>query len=347
MKMIKMTKVVKKTLMGFGTFAAAGMMTASAVAADYNWKFQSSAQAGDSFFSMQQEWADRVGVMSSGRIDIEVMPVGAIVPHNETLDAVGAGVLQGHMTDPSYFAGKDPAFSMLGNLVGAYSHPTEMFRYMQYGGGKELFNELVNPYGVQFIGASSTGIEAFVSSKEIRGVSDLQGVKMRAPEGMVQEIFALAGASPVPLPGSEVYTSLEKGVIDAADYTVFSTNHKLGLHKFAKFPIYPGFHSMPVMDVSVNKAIWDGLDADLQEILSVSVRDFAFDITSRLEADDRKAAVEARKDPSITIVDWSAEERKKFRNIARNEWAKWADRSPMAKKVYESVTTYLTDWGLM
>ena len=347
MKMNKITSALKKTALGLGVFAAAGSMSVSAVAAEYNWKFQSSAQAGDNFFSIQQEWGDRVGVMSSGRIKIEVMPVGAIVPHNETLDAVGAGVLQGHMTDPSYFAGKDPAFAMLGNLVGAYSHPTEMFRYMQYGGGKELFNELVNPYGVQFIGAASTGVEAFASSVEIRGVSDLKGVKMRAPEGMVQEIFALAGAAPVPLPGSEVYTSLEKGVIDAADYTVFSTNHRLGLHKFAKFPIYPGFHSMPVMDVSINKKIWDGLDSGLKEILEVSVRDFAFDITSRLEAADRKAVGNARKDSSITIVDWSAEERKKFRNIARNEWAKWGERSPMAKKVFESVTAYLTDWGLM
>lgn len=339
--------VFKKSMMALSAFTVAGVLSANASAAEYDWKFQSSAQAGDNFFSIQQEWADRVGVMSNGRINIEIMPVGAIVPHNETLDAVGAGILQGHVTDPSYFSGKDPAFAMLGNLVGAYSHPMEMFRYMEYGGGKQLFNELVNPYGVQFIGAAATGVEAFVASKEIRTVEDLKGVKMRAPEGMVQEIFALAGASPVPLPGSEVYTSLEKGVIDASDYTVFSTNHKLGLHKFAKFPIYPGFHSMPVMDVSMNKKIWDGMGKDLQMIMEVSVRDFAFDITSRLEAADRAAAVEARKDPSITIVDWSAEERKKFRNIARNEWSKWADRSPMAKKVYEGVTTYLTDWGLM
>lgn len=336
-----------KTLKALGVFATAGVMSASASAAEYDWKFQSSAQAGDNFFSIQQEWADRVGVMSNGRIAIEIMPTGAIVPHNETLDAVGAGILQGHVTDPSYFAGKDPAFAMLGNLVGAYGHPMEMFRYMEYGGGKQLFNELVNPYGVQFIGAAATGVEAFVSSKEIRGVADLKGLKMRAPEGMVQEIFALAGASPVPLPGSEVYTSLEKGVIDAADYTVFSTNHGLGMHKFAKFPVYPGFHSMPVMEVSMTKSVWDGLGDDLKAILTVSVRDFAFDITSRLEAADRAAVVEARKDPTITVVDWSAEERKKFRNIARAEWSKWASRSPMASKVYEGVSKYLTDWGLM
>lgn len=339
--------ILNKTIKAVSAFAIVGALSATASAAEFEWKFQSSAQAGDNFFPIQQDWAKRVGVMSNGRINIEVMPVGSVVPHNETLDAVGAGILQGHITDPSYFAGKDAAFAMLGNLVGAYSNPTEMFRFMEYGGGRALFNELVNPYGVQFIGAAAAGVEAFVSSKEIRGVADLKGIKMRAPEGMVQEIFALAGASPVPLPGSEVYTSLEKGVIDAADYTVFSTNHGLGMHKFAKYPIYPGFHSMPVMEVSMNKEIWDSMGKDLQMIMEVSARDFAFDITSRLEAADRVAVIEARKDPSITIIDWSGEERKKFRNIARNEWAKWATRSPMAKKVYEGVTTYLTDWGLM
>jgi|TARA_R110002072_G_scaffold2069_11_gene17429 TRAP-type mannitol/chloroaromatic compound transport system substrate-binding protein len=337
----------KKAATTAGAIALASVMSTAVLAAEYEWKFQTSAQAGDNFYPIQKAWGDRVGVMSGGRIKIEILPVGAIVPYNETLDAVGANIIQGHITDPSYFAGKDPAFAMLGNLVGAYSAPLQMFRFMEYGGGKELFNELVNPYGLQFIGAAAAGVEAFVSAKPIRSVADLKGIKMRAPEGMVQEIFALAGASPVPLPGSEVYTSLEKGVIDAADYTVFSTNNALGLHKFAKYPIYPGFHSMPVMDVSMNKEIWDGLPDDLKEILSVSVRDFAFDITSRLEAQDAKAVVEVRKDPTIEIIDWPIEERVKFTTIAKNEWANWAKRSPMAQKVYDAVTVYLRSQGLL
>lgn len=340
-------KTFKNTLMAVGAMAVACVLSTQASAAEYSWKFQTSAQSGDNFFPIEQEWAKRVNIASGGRIEIEILPVGAVVPHNETLDAVGANILQGHITDPSYFSGKDAAFAMLGNLVGAYGAPLEMFRFMEYGGGKELFNELVNPYGLQFIGAATPGIEAFVSAVPIRSVADLKGVKMRAPEGMVQEIFALAGASPVPLPGSEVYTSLEKGVIDAADYTTFSTNHKQGLHKFAKYPIYPGFHSMPVMDVSLNKEIWDGLGEDLKMILTMSVRQFAFDITSQVAAQDAEAVVEATKDPTIEVVSWSPAERKKFTTIAQNEWKNWADRSPMAQKSYDAVTKYLRSQGLL
>ncbi len=315
--------------------------------AKFNWTFQTSSQAGDNFFPMKQAWAKRVGIMSGGRIEIKIVPVGTVVQYNETLEAVGSGILQGHITDPSYFSGKNPAFGMLGNLVGAWSSPDQLFKFIEYGGGKALFNKLMNPYGLHFIGATTTGLEAFVSKKPLNGVNDLKGLKMRAPEGMVQEVFAKAGASPVNLPGSEVYTSLEKGVIDAADYTVFSTNHKLGLHKFAKYPLYPGFHSMPVLDVSVNKAEWDKLPADLKLILEVSVRDFAYDMTSRLEAENAAAIIEAQKDPSIKIINWNNEERAKFRAIAQSEWKNWAARNDLTKEVFETVTSYMKKSGML
>jgi TRAP-type mannitol/chloroaromatic compound transport system substrate-binding protein len=336
-----------RAVMLSGIAAASTLFATTAFAQEYQWTFQTSAQAGDNFFPIEEEWAERVGAMSAGRIEITIVPVGTVVAHNETLDAVGAGILQGHITDPSYFSGKDPAFAMLGNLVGAWSEPQQMFNYMNYGGGKELFNELVNPYGLQFLGASATGVEAFLSTTPIYGVDDLAGIKMRAPEGMVQEVFAAAGASPVNLPGSEVYTSLEKGVIDAADYTVFSTNHAQGMHEFANYPLYPGFHSMPVIEVSLNKEIYDELPDDLKAILDVSVRDFAQDMVARLDAENAIAVAEATADPDITIINWSAEERARFRGIAKTQWANWADRSEMAGKAYESVTAYLIVAGLL
>ena len=340
------TQFLKTTVAG-AAIAAASLLATSALAQEYQWTFQTSAQAGDNFFPIEEAWAERVKELSNGRIEITVVPVGTVVAHNETLDAVGAGILQGHITDPSYFSGKDPAFAMLGNLVGAWSAPEQMFDYMENGGGKELFNELVNPYGLQFLGASATGVEAFLSTKPLYGVDDLKGIKMRAPEGMVQEVFAAAGASPVNLPGSEVYTALEKGVIDAADYTVFSTNHAQGMHEFAKYPLYPGFHSMPVIEVSLNKAIYDGLPEDLQTILNESVSVFARDMITQLDAQNEAAVAEAQADPEITVIDWSDEERARFRGIAKSQWANWAERSEMAGKAYESVTAYLTEKGLL
>ena len=313
----------------------------------FNLKFQSSDNAGNANFELKKEWAVRVKAMSGGRLNIEMMPVNSVVKHTETLDAITAGILDGHVTATGYFSGKDPAFGLIGNTVGAWGDPNEMLMFMENGGGTELLRDIYKPYGVYFIGASATGLEAFVSKKPLDSVADLKGLKLRAPEGLVQVVFAAAGASPVNLPGSEVYTSLDKGVIDAADYTVFSTNHQQGMHKIAKHPVYPGFHSMPVLDVSMNQETWDSLGADLQAIMTVSVRDFARQMVSALKVSDLKAVAEARADPEITIHDWSAEERNKFRSIAMTQWKDFATKSPNAEKVYDVLTKFLADNGML
>lgn len=328
------------------TAALLSLNAAAAMAADYTFKFQSSDPAGNANFLLQQEWAADVGKRTNGAIEIELLPVGTIVGHTETQDAIAAGILDGHVTDSSYFAGKDPAFGLIANPVGAWSSPQEMFDFMD-AAGADLMNEMLNPYGLQFIGATTPGLEAFLSKKPLDDVADLKGLKMRAPEGMVQKVFAAAGAAPVNLPGSEVFTSLDKGVIDAADYTVFSTNHAQGMHSVALHPVYPGFHSMPLVEVSINKATWDGLSADLQNALTASVADFAQMQVATLAERDLAAVEEAKASGEVTVHDWPAAERAKFRSIAMGEWEKAASASANSQKVYETLTTYLSENGLL
>jgi TRAP-type mannitol/chloroaromatic compound transport system substrate-binding protein len=330
-----------------GAAVAALVAAAPAIAQEYSFKFQSSDPSGNPNYILKQEWAERVGEMTGGRLVIEMMPVGSIVEHNETQDAVAAGILDGHITDMSYFAGKDPAFGLIANPVGAWSDPDQMLRFIEYGGGKELINGMLEPYGLHFIGATTPGLEAFVSKVPLEGVAGLEGLKMRAPEGLVQQVFAAAGAAPVNLPGSEVFTSLDKGVIEAADYSVFSTNQAQGLHDVAHHPVYPGFHSMPLVEVSMNKSKWDALPDDLKTILEVSVRDFARDMTSQLAMRDQVAVAEARANPEITVHSWSDEELAKFRQIAVQQWEGVAERSDNAQKVYDTLVAYLTEQGLI
>lgn len=326
---------------------AASVVGSTALAQDFPLRFQSSDPAGNANYILQNEWAASVADLTGGRVTVELLPVGSIVQHTETQDAVAAGIIDGHVTDTSYFAGKDPAFSLIANPVGAYGSPSEMLNFVEYGGGKELMNELLHPYGLHFIGATTPGLEAFVSKVPIDSVADLQGLKMRAPEGLVQKVFAAAGAAPVNLPASEVFTSLDKGVIDAADYSTFSTNQKQGLHDVALHPIYPGFHSMPLVEISMNKEKWDSMPADLQRILEVSVRDLARNMTARMAMDDAISVAEAGTNPDITVHNWSAAERAKFRAIAKTQWVDVAKQSQNAQKVYDVLTAYLSDQGLL
>ncbi|WP_208122892.1 TRAP transporter substrate-binding protein DctP [Spirabiliibacterium mucosae] len=184
----------------------------SVIAADYNWNFQSSDQPGDDAFKFQQNWAKEVEKNSNGKIHINVLGAGSVVEHNQTLDSIGMNIIQGDFTDPSYFSGKDPAFALYGNLIGAWSNPKDLIDFMYNGGGFSVANELLNKYGVQLLAVSTVGVESLVSKKPIRNINELHGVKVRAPEGLVQVLFKNLGASPVNLPGSEVYTSLvERG----------------------------------------------------------------------------------------------------------------------------------------
>lgn len=339
-----MLKTLTKTALA--AVAATAMLTAAS-AQEFSFRFQSSDPAGNPNFELQQGWVEAVKEKSGGRIAIELLPVESIVAHNETQDAIAAGILDGHITDTSYFSGKDPAFGLIANPVGAWSSPDQMFKFMSEGGGKQLMNELLEPYGLHFIGATTPGLEAFISKVELKGVDDLKGLKLRAPEGLVQQVFAAAGAAPVNLPGSEVFTALDKGVIDAADYTVFSTNHAQGMHSVAPFPVYPGFHSMPLVEISMSKAKWDALPEDLQTILEDSVTEYAKSNVAALAERDMKAVEEAKASGEVTVTDWSADERAKFRTIATGEWAKVAERSDNAKRVYDVLTGYLKENGLL
>jgi TRAP-type mannitol/chloroaromatic compound transport system substrate-binding protein len=337
-KMSKLTKLIAVA----ATCVAAGAVSAQ----EYQLKFQSSDPAGNPTFIIEQEWAESISTASGGRLEIEMLPVDSVVAYSETHETVGAGILDGHITSTAYMSGKDPAFSLIGGAVGAWSSPYEMLRFMKYGGGNDILRELLEGYGLHLIGSTSGGLEAFVSKVPLEGVDDLAGLKMRAPEGMVQEVFAAAGASPVNLPASEVFTSLDKGVIDAADYSVFSANQDQGLNDIAKHPVYPGFHSLPLIEVSMNKAKWDSMPEDLQELLTLGVDALALQMTSKLFIADLEAVAEA-KAAGITIHDWSQEERAKFRAIARDQWEVVAGRSENAQRVYDAMISFMTEQGLL
>lgn len=330
-----------------GVWAIVLAVTCStAVAKDYEWTFQSSDQPGIFMYQMAEKYGTWLKEMSEGQIKLTVTPTGSVVQYNETLDAVTTGILQGEFTDPSYFAGHDPAFGLIGNTVGAFGHPSEALKFLYYGGGKEIFQKLYDKYNVHLVGIVITGVEAFVSTKPLKGVADLKGLKMRAPEGMVQKVFAAAGAAPVNLPGSEVYTSLEKGVIDAADYTLFSVNQKQGLNKIAPYPNYPGWHSMPLQVVTLNKDIWDALPKSLQTMMETAVWRLAIEVYYQYEMQDLEAVAQAKAE-GIHIIDWPLEERVKFRNIARSQWGSVTEKSPIAKEYIDALVKFMKSQGLM
>ena len=314
-------------------------------------KLQASSKAGDwAHRFMTDNWGPKLKAMSGGAVEVEVLATKAVVPHRETIDAVANGILDGDLNAVSYFSGRDPAFAIIGDLIAGYDTVDQVRTFCMHGGGKEILQKLYDKYTkgkVHVVGCGPYAKEAFVSTIPINTVADMKGVKIRSPEGLAAEVFKRAGATPVSLPFSEVYTALEKKLIDAADASAHVNNNASGMYKIAKFPIYPGIHSMAVLQFIVNKKVWDKLGPDGQAALEIWYS-AAYDAMRR-EADlqDRAIAAEQRAGGDITVIDWSTEERAKFREIAVGAWNDFAAKSPLAKEALDAHINYMKQIGLL
>lgn len=331
--------------------AAMVALQANPSAAEDVWKVQTSMTAGESYYqNIEKFWLPKLEAMTGGRLTIELTPVGSVVPYNETMDAIALGVLQGDITSTSYFTGRSKAFSVMGDLIAGYDRPEQIAAFCYHGGGRELLQELFDQFTdsqVKVIGCGTPAREAFVSRVPIHGVADLEGKKVRSPEGLAAEVFKRAGAAPVGLPAAETYTSVDKGVVDAADFSSYTMNDSLGFQQIAKYPIYPGIHSMPIIQFTVNKAAYDALDEDLQVILDVWYQAMINDLRLLNDISDQELVARDRADPSIEVVDWPQEERDKFRAIAQQAWAEYVAGDPLAEKALEANVDFMKRVGLL
>ncbi len=335
----------------FVSAVALGVVAASTAFAQTNIKVQASSKSGDwAHRFMTDQWAPRLKSMTFGKLSIEVLPTKAVVPHRETIDAVANGILDGDLNAVSYFSGRDPAYAILGDLIAGYDTVDQVRTFCMHGGGKEILQKLYDKYTkgkVHVIGCGPYAKEALVSKNKITTVDGLKGVKIRSPEGLAAEVFKRVGAAPVSLPFSEVYTALEKGLIDAADASAFVNNEAHGMHKIAKYPIYPGIHSMAVLQFIINKKKWDSLSKDGQTALEVWYS-AAYDAMRR-EADlqDRKIAEKYADGKDVQVVDWAQQERDKFREISVKAWEDFAAKTPLAKEALDAHLAFMKKTGML
>jgi len=313
-------------------------------------KVQTSSNASHFTLSFLNEiWVPKLKTMTGGSLEIEFLPIESVVPRRETPEAIGIGILDGDLTSINYFAGRDPAFALMGDLIAGYDSADQIQTFCSRGGGKEMLQKLMDAHypGVHVIGCGAYAREAFVSKVPVNGVADLAGLKIRSPEGLASDVFKRAGAAPVSLPGSETYGALEKGVIDAADNSAYANNDANGMHKVAKFPIFPGIHSTPILQFTINQEVWDGLTPAEQTILEVWYEAAYNDMRRAVDLEDRQLVARDRAAGELTIIDWSQEERDKLREIAKGAWADFAAGSDLAKETYEAHIAFMKTAGLL
>ncbi len=332
--------------------SAALLVFASAeVSAEMTLTVQTSTQSGGySFQYLNEHWIPKLPEMTGGKVAVELTPIKSIVPRSETPEAVAAGVLGGDLTSIAYFSGRNPAFAILGDLIAGYDSPAQVQEFCREGGGAEALQTLWDatlPGMIQVIGCGAVSKEALVSKVPVRGLDDLKGLKIRSPEGLAATVFRAAGASPANIPFSEVFTSLEKGVVDAADASAYVNNDKNGFHQIAKYPLYPGIHSMAVHQFTVSKATWDKLSPDTRSGMVDWYYAAYADLLKALDEQDKVLVARDIADPNIEVIDWPQADRDRFRAIAVKAWQDTAAKSPEAGAALAAHLAFMKSRGLL
>jgi TRAP-type mannitol/chloroaromatic compound transport system substrate-binding protein len=306
-------------------------------------KGQSSHPASANFHLIFKLWAETVEKMSAGRLKVETLPAGAIVPAFEVFDATSKGVLDVGMAPFGYIQGRNTATIPMshGPLFGMDGQ--DYFGWYYDGGGMALLEEFyrdvikLNVVGFPIPTDYPQGLGWF--KKEIKGLADLKGMKYRI-YGIGAETYGKLGVSVVTIPGGEIVPALERGVIEGAEWINCLEDRKLGLHKIAKHYYTPGMHE-PVTggQLMFNKEVWAKLSPDLQEIVKVAsvyattLRNFAFN-RETAEACQQllKDGVQIHRTPDEVLINFL------------NEWekiqAEYADKNPFYKKVIDSQKAY-------
>lgn len=305
-----------------------------------------------SHFSLQylrENWLPVLAERTGGELEINLLPIEAVVPRRETPEAIGRGILDGDLTAVSYFSGVDPAYALIGDLIAGYDTPEQITEFCRDGGGADMLQKLHDAHfeGVKVVGCGTYNREALVSTVPINGVADLEGKKIRAPEGLASDVFRRAGASPVNLPGSETYGALERGVIDAADNSAYSNNDANGMHDIAKYPLYPGIHSMPVLQFTVSQEAWEEMGEENQSILTDWYYEAYADLTDATRQMDEELVERDKAGGEITVIDWPQAERDKLRVIAVDAWKDFAAGSDLAQQAFQTHIDFMNEKGLL
>jgi TRAP-type C4-dicarboxylate transport system substrate-binding protein len=292
------------------------------------------------------QFIDDVQTMSGGRLEIQIHWSSGVVGQTETFSAAQQGILDCDMGSPASSVGKDAGFQFAGDIMGGYDTPYQFIGWLEFGGGRAAVQELYDTYDMHLVGYWLQGHESLSSARPLAGPADLKDWKFRSPPGLETEIFAALGAKPVVMNFGEVPTALQTGIVDGADASTLNTNKALGLFDIVQHATYPGFHSMPTEHLACSKKAWNGLTIDLQRILEVALQRAALTLAIQTEIRDRKVAVELV-DLGVTLYDWSVEDRKAFRQFARDNWQRWAKKTPAAKKLVESHIAHMRELGLV
>jgi TRAP-type mannitol/chloroaromatic compound transport system substrate-binding protein len=261
-----------------GAAIAAGVVSAPMVATAQtatSLRFQSTWPAKDIFHEYANDFATKVNRMAEGKLKIEVLPSGSVVPAFQLLDAVNKGTLDGGHGVLAYHYGKSASLALWGSGPAFGMDPNMVLAWHQHGGGKALLEEIYKSINVDVVsyvyGPMPTQPLGWFK-KPISKVEDLKGLKFRTV-GLAVDVFTELGCAVNPLPGGEIVPALDRGLIDAAEFNNASSDRLLGFPDVVKNCMLQSFHqSGEQFEILFNKGKLAALPAELRSVIDYAVQ---------------------------------------------------------------------------
>ena len=323
------------------TAAVSGPFIRNAAAAETTvWKCQTSWPAGvglQTFKTWAASWKEQTG----GELELKGFGAKEVIGDFELFDGVKNGVLEAMNSFTVYWAGKIPATAFLSSYLLGLRHPHEWDVWFNSLDGLKLTQELFAKQGMHYVNKIHHGPNIVHSKKPIRTIEDFKGLKLRVPGGMIAEGFAAIGARTTLLPGGEVFAALEKGTVDAADYTGPAVNWDLGFGQVTKYIWMgpPGLESIyqPVdlMDFVVRMDVWNKLSPKMKQWVDDQIQVYSNKHFAAIQKADLLAWDKFRKS-GTTITRMPTEDLPKFQKVAVPIWFKWANKDKDAARIFKS-----------
>lgn len=283
------------------------------------------------------EWIDQ---MSGGRLKIQVYGAGELVPPLGVFDAVSQGTVEMGHGASYYWAGKTPASQFFAAVPFGFNAQS-LNAWLYAGGGMELWAEEYAKFNVKPFITGNTGTQmGGWFNKEIKTMEDFNGLKMRIP-GLGGKVLAKAGGNSVLVAGGEIYTNLERGVIDATEWVGPFHDMLLGLHKAAKYYYYPGWHELGTgLESMVNLNAWNALPDDLKAIVEAATYKSNMWMLSGFEAKNNAALKELVDVHKVQLKQFPEEVLKGLKKLSLEVLEEIAASDPMSRKVYDSFMAF-------
>lgn len=278
--------------------------------------------------------------LSDGRIKVHVYGGGELVPPLEAFEAVSLGAVELSHGAPYYWAGKVPASQFFASVPFGMN-AQQMVSWILRGGGIELWREAYAPFNlIPFLGGCTGMQMGGWFNKEVNKVEDLKGLIMRIP-GLGGKVMSKAGSSTVTVAGAEVYTNLERGVIDATEWIGPYHDYLLGLHRVAKYYYYPGWHEpgTPLETIISTKA-YNSLPNDLKAVFEAATHKLHNWIFAEFEMKNAIYLEKLLTEEKVVLKRFPNEVLEVLRKYAFEIYDQLAAKDPMVKKVYESYMKY-------